>query len=129
MAKFRFWFEDISSFLNNPGIVFCSLLASQNLDISQVKIGSRLEFYCNSYSLFSYFLTFFKKQITAQRREVFVSGDRNCFHRAVARRRDEIGDEKHEEIRRWSRCLFQKNPKVFEQRLFAIFNYKNSHGF
>ena len=32
-------FQDISSFLNNSGIVFRSLLASQNLDISQFKIG------------------------------------------------------------------------------------------
>ena len=63
MAKFRFGQQDISSFLNNSSIVFCSLLASQNLDISQVKIGSRLEFYCNSYSPFSYLLTFFKNKL------------------------------------------------------------------
>ena len=69
----------------------------------------------------------FDKQITAQRREVFVSGDGNCFYRAVAFRRNETGSEKREEIRRWSGSLFQK--EVFELRLFAIFKYKNSHGF
>ena len=42
-------------------------------------------------------------------------------------RRNERGAEKREEIRRWSCSLFQK--KVFELRLFAIFKYKNSHGF
>ena len=40
----------------------------------------------------------FDKQITAQRREVFVSGDGNCFYRAVAFRRNETGSEKREEI-------------------------------
>ena len=69
----------------------------------------------------------FDKQITAQRREVFVSGDGNCFCRAVAFRRNETGAEKREEIRRWSGSLFQK--EVFELQLFAIFKYKNSHGF
>ena len=43
--------------------------------------------------------------------EKSVSGDGNCFYRAVAFRRDETGAEKHEEIRRWSGSLFQQ--KVF----------------
>ena len=72
------------------------------------------------------------KQITAakttcrQRREVVISGNGNCFYPAVALGMDETSDEKHEEISRWSSCLFQKNPKVFEPPLFAIFNYKAS---
>ena len=75
----------------------------------------------------------FDKQNTAaenicpQRREVVISGNGNCFYPAVALGRDETSDEKHEEISRWSSSLFQKNPKVFELPLFAIFNYKASH--
>ena len=33
------------------------------------------------------------ENIPPHRREVFVSGDRNCFYRAVARWKDEINDE------------------------------------
>ena len=73
----------------------------------------------------------FDKQNTAaenicpQRREVVISRNGYCFYPAVALGRDETSDEKHEEISRWS--LFQKNPKVFESPLFAIFNYKASN--
>ena len=69
------------------------------------------------------------KNIRPQRREVVVSGDANCFYRAIALRRDETGDEKHEKISRSSSSLFQKNPKVFKLPLFAVSNHKNSHGF
>ena len=61
----------------------------------------------------------FNKQITTienippQRREVIVSGDGNYFNRAVALWKDEISDEKHEDIPRPSDSLFEKNPKVF----------------
>ena len=36
--------------------------------------------------------------ISLHRREVFDSGDGNCFYRAVALRKDEMSGEKHEEI-------------------------------
>ena len=38
-------------------------------------------------------------------------------------------NEKHKGISPSSPSLFQKNPKVFELPLFAIFNYKYSHCF
>ena len=98
--------------------------------------------YCRSeYSLFVVFkcvqpvfvlIDVFDKQITAVenirslRREVVVRGDKNCFFRAVALGRDETGDEKHKEISGSSTSLFQKDPKVFELPLLAIFNYKQS---
>ena len=52
------------------------------------------------------------------RREVVVHGDGNYFYRAVALWKDEISDEKHEEIPRSSDSLFEKNPKVSELQLF-----------
>ena len=82
--------------------------------------------YLSVYGLFSYLLTFLINK-SRLKGEKSISGDGNCFYRAVAFRRDETGAEKHEEIRRWSGSLFQE--KVFELRLFAIFKYKNSHGF
>ena len=51
-------------------------------------------------------------------REVVVYGNRNYFYWAVAFWKDEISDEKHEEIPRSSDSLFAKNPKVFELQLF-----------
>ena len=69
-------------------------------------------------------LNVFNKQITTfentlpLRREVVVHRDGNYFYRAVALWKDEIGDEKHEEIPRSSDSLFEKNPKVFEPQLF-----------
>ena len=69
-------------------------------------------------------LNVFNKQITTfenilpLRREVVVHRDGNYFYRAVALWKDEIGDEKHEEIPRSSDSLFEKNPKVFELQLF-----------
>ena len=54
-----------------------------------------------------------------QRREIVVRGDGNCFYRAIALWRDETSDKKHEEIRRLSSSLIEKNPKVFEPLLFA----------
>ena len=65
----------------------------------------------------------FNEQITTfenippLRREV-VHWDGNNFYRAVALWKDEISDEKHEEIPRSSDNLFEKNPKVFELQLF-----------
>ena len=64
------------------------------------------------------------KQITTskntppQRNEV-VSGDGNCFHRALALLNDEIGHEKYEDIPRSSDSLLEKNPKVFVLLLFS----------
>ena len=54
-----------------------------------------------------------------QRREIVVRGDGNCFYRAIALWRDETSDKKHEEIRRLSSSLIEKNPKVFEPLFFA----------
>ena len=54
-----------------------------------------------------------------QTREIVVRGDGNCFYRAIALWRDETSDKKHEEIRRLSSSLIEKNPKVFEPLLFA----------
>ena len=67
----------------------------------------------------------FYKQIMAsgnvppQRSEGVVRGDGNCFYRAIALWRDEMSDEKHEEIRRLSSTLIERNPKVFQPFLFA----------
>ena len=61
-----------------------------------------------------------------QRREIVVRGDGNCFYRAIALRRDETSDKKHEEIRRLSSSLIDKNPKVFEPLLFAS-NFVEEH--
>ena len=69
-------------------------------------------------------LNVFNKQIMTfenilpLRREVVVHRDGNYFYRAVSLCKDEIGDEKHEEIPRSSDSLFEKNPKVFELQLF-----------
>ena len=69
-------------------------------------------------------LNVFNKQITTfenilpLRREVVVHRDGNYFYRAVSLWKDEIGDEKHEEIPRSSDSLFEENPKVFELQLF-----------
>ena len=56
-----------------------------------------------------------------------MSAEMEIVLQAVAFRRNETGAENHEEIRRWSGSLSRK--KFFELRLFAIFNYKNSHCF
>ena len=52
-------------------------------------------------------------------REIVVGGDVNCFYRAIALWRDEMSDEKHEETRRLSSNLIEKNPKVFEPLVFS----------
>ena len=57
--------------------------------------------------------------VPPQRSEVVVRGDGNCFYRAIALWRDEMSDEKHEEIRRLSSTLIKKNPKVFQPLLFS----------
>ena len=54
-----------------------------------------------------------------QRREIVVRGDVNCFYRAIALWRDEMTDEKYDEIRRLSSSLIEKNPKIFEPLLFS----------
>ena len=66
-------------------------------------------------------LNVFNKQITTfenilpLRREVVVHRDGNYFYRAVSLCKDEIGDEKHEEIPRSSDSLFEKiNGYVFK---------------
>ena len=60
----------------------------------------------------------FKKNIPTLRKEVIVHRDGNYFYRAVALWKDEISDEKHEEIYRSSDSLFEKNPKVSELQHF-----------
>ena len=57
--------------------------------------------------------------IPSQRSDVVVRGDGNCFYRANALWRDEISDEKHEEIRRLRSSLIENNPKVFQLLLFS----------
>ena len=51
-----------------------------------------------------------------QRSEVIVRGDGNCLYRMLialdALWRDEISDEKHEEIRSLSPAWIEKYPKV-----------------
>ena len=54
-----------------------------------------------------------------QRSEVVVRGDGNCFYLGISLWRDEMSDEKHEEIRRLSSALIEKNPKVFQPLLFS----------
>ena len=60
------------------------------------------------------------EEIPPQRREVIVSGDGHCLCWAVALWKDEISDEKYEEIPRSSDSLFEKNPKVFEPSNFSL---------
>ena len=79
---------------------------------------------CTACFLISYF---FYKQIIAsgnvpvppQRSEVVVRGDGNCFYRANALWRNEMSDEKREEICRLGSALSEKSPKVFELLLFS----------
>ena len=52
------------------------------------------------------------------RREVIVHRDGNYFYQAVALWKDEISNEKYEEIPCSSDSLFEKNPKVSELQLF-----------
>ena len=52
------------------------------------------------------------------RREVIVHRDGNYFYQAVALWKDEISNEKYEEISCSSDRLFEKNPKVSELQLF-----------
>ena len=68
-------------------------------------------------NVFNEQITMFEN-IPLLRREVVVHGDGKYFYRAVALWKDEISDEKHEEIPRSSDNLFEKNPKVFELQLF-----------
>ena len=73
----------------------------------------------------------FNEQITTfenippLRREVVVHENGNYFYRAVALWKDEISDEKHEEIPRSSDSLFEKNPKVSELQLFSSNSLKD----
>ena len=68
-------------------------------------------------NVFNEQITLFEN-IPLLRREVVVHGDAKYFYRAVALWKDEISDEKHEEIPRSSDSLFEKNPKVSELQLF-----------
>ena len=68
-------------------------------------------------NVFNEQITMFEN-IPLLRREVVVHGDGKYFYRAVALWKDEISDEKHEEIPRSSDSLFEKNSKVFELQLF-----------
>ena len=84
-------------------------------------------------SLFSYLFTCLTSKL--RRLKIYVlKGEKplfakngDCFNQVVALWRDETSDEKRKDISRWSSSLFQKNLKVFELPLFAIFNYKASH--
>lgn len=60
------------------------------------------------------------EKMPPQRREVGVSGHGNCFYRAFALWKDDISDEKLEEIPRSSDTLFEKNllfPSKFPWRI------------
>ena len=48
------------------------------------------------------------KNILPQRREVVISGNRNCFYWDDALQGNEISDEKHEEIQKSSDNLFEE---------------------
>ena len=58
--------------------------------------------------------------VPRQRSEVVVRGDGNCFYRAIALCRDEMSDEKQEEIRSLSSAWIEKNPKVFQPLLVEL---------
>ena len=51
--------------------------------------------------------------VPPQRSEVVVRGDGNCFYRAIALWREEMTDEKHEEICRLSSTLLEKKSEGF----------------
>ena len=53
------------------------------------------------------------ENVPPQRSEVVVREDRNCFYRAFALWRDEMSDDKHEEIPRLSSALIEKNSVGF----------------
>ena len=55
-----------------------------------------------------------------QRRETVVRGDGNCFYRAIALWRDEMSDEKHEEILRLSSSLIEKEMGRFLSRYSSL---------
>ena len=60
------------------------------------------------------------EKMPPQRRKVVVSGRGNCFYRAFALWKDDISDEKLEEIPRSSDTLFEKNllfPSNFPWRI------------
>ena len=69
---------------------------------------------------------FFYKQIMAsgnvppQKGEVVVRGHGNCFYRANALWRDEMSDEKYEEIRRLSSALIEKKIRRFFSRYSSL---------
>ena len=75
-------------------------------------------------NVFNEQITMFEN-IPLLRREVVVHGDGKYFYRAVALWKDEISDEKHEEIPRSSDSLFEKNPKVSELQLFSSNSLKD----
>ena len=58
--------------------------------------------------------------LSPQRREVIVRslGDGNCFYRAIAPCRDEMSDEKHEELRRLNSCLTEINQRFLSRYYF-----------
>jgi len=56
--------------------------------------------------------------VPPQRREVVVRVDGNCFYRAIALWRDEMSDEKHDEIRRLSSTLIEKIRRFFSRFSF-----------
>ena len=59
------------------------------------------------------------ENITPERREVIVSGDENCFYRAVALWKNEISDEKRKEIPRSSDNL-SRNIQRFLSSQFLL---------
>ena len=60
--------------------------------------------------------------IPPQRKEVVVRGEGNCFYRAIALWRDEMSDEKHEEIHRLSSCLIEKKNQTLSEKLLFSTN-------
>ena len=51
--------------------------------------------------------------VPPQRSEVVVREDGNCFYRAITLWRDEMSDEKQEEIRSLSSALIKKKSEGF----------------
>ena len=98
----------------------------QKIRINQGKLPNKVfsvKFTCEQPFLILAYVFYIKimasGNLPPQMREVVIRGGGNCFYRAIALWYDEVSDEKHEEIRRLSSSLIERNPKVFEPLLFS----------
>ena len=57
--------------------------------------------------------------LCANRKEIVVRGDGNCFYRAIALWRDQMSDQRHEEIRKLTCDLIEEYQPKFMPYLFA----------